>query len=65
MNKYKCKFKIVKSITLFLATLATLLTLEGKAQEVSFKTEYIGNSGYYYLLRERSREKSAIVKVLP
>lgn len=57
-NKYKYKFKIVKSTTLFLATLATLLTLEGKAQEVSFKTEYIGNSGYYYLPPgEKPREK--------
>src|SRR5690606_28233818 len=57
-NKYKYKFKIVKSTTLFLATLATLLTLEGKAQEVSFRTEYIGNSGYYYLPPgEKPREK--------
>lgn len=48
----------MKSTTLFLATLATLLTLEGKAQEVSFKTEYIGNSGYYYLPPgEKPREK--------
>lgn len=48
----------MKSTTLFLAILATLLTLEGKAQEVSFKTEYIGNSGYYYLpLGEKPREK--------
>lgn len=48
----------MKSTTLFLATLVTLLTLEGKAQEVSFKTEYIGNSGYYYLPPgEQPREK--------
>lgn len=32
-----------------LTTLVTLLYLQGKAQEVSFKTEYLGNSGYYYL----------------
>lgn len=32
--------------------------LEGKAQQVSFKTEYIGNSGYYYLPPgEKPREK--------
>ena len=35
-----------------------LPTLVGKAQEVSFKTEYIGNSGYYYLPPgEKPREK--------
>lgn len=39
----------MKLISLFLVTLVTLLTLEGSAQEVSFRTEYIGNSGYYYL----------------
>lgn len=39
----------MKLVSLLLATLVTLLWLEGKAQEVSFKTEYIGNSGYYYL----------------
>lgn len=40
------------------AALATLLTLEGKAQEVFFKTEYLGNSGYYYLPPgEKPREK--------
>lgn len=57
-NKYKYKFKIVKSTTLFVATLATLLALEGMAQEVSFKGEYIGHSGYYYLPPgEKPREK--------
>ena len=40
------------------AALATLLALEGKAQEVFFKTEYLGNSGYYYLPPgEKPREK--------
>lgn len=48
----------MKSITLFLATLAILLTLDGKAQEVFLKTEYIGNSGYYYLPPgEKPKEK--------
>jgi hypothetical protein len=39
----------VKLTSLLLATLVTVLCLEAKAQEVSFKTEYIGNSGYFYL----------------
>src|SRR5690606_30900341 len=39
----------MKLISLFLATLASLLYLEGKAQQISLKTEYLGNSGYYYL----------------
>ncbi|MFC6101363.1 DUF6268 family outer membrane beta-barrel protein [Olivibacter domesticus] len=35
-----------------------LLYLEGKAQQISFRTEYIGNSGYYYLPPgEKPREK--------
>jgi hypothetical protein len=38
----------VKLTLLFLATLVALLCLEAKAQEVSFRTEYIGNSGYFY-----------------
>src|SRR5690606_20467012 len=34
------------------------LSLDVKAQQVSFKTEYIGNSGYYYLPPgEKPREK--------
>jgi len=48
----------VKSIILFLATLAMLLSLESNAQQLSFRTEYIGNSGYYYLPPgEKPREK--------
>jgi hypothetical protein len=39
----------MKLISLFLAVLGTLLCLEGKAQQVSFKTEYLGSSGYYFL----------------
>lgn len=39
----------MKLISLFLAALGALLCLEGKAQQVSFKTEYIGNSGYWLL----------------
>lgn len=36
----------------------TLLYLQVSAQEVSFKTEYLGKSGYYYLPPgEKSREK--------
>lgn len=39
-------------------TLVTLLYLQGKAQEISFKTEYIGKSGYYYTPPgENTREK--------
>lgn len=38
--------------------LLSLVGLEGKAQQVSFKTEYIGNSGYYHLPPgEKPREK--------
>src|SRR5690554_5601819 len=41
-----------------LTMLVTLLYLQGKAQEVSFKTEYLGKSGYYYLPPgEKPREK--------
>ncbi|MEH6305533.1 DUF6268 family outer membrane beta-barrel protein [Olivibacter sp. CPCC 100613] len=48
----------MKFISFWLTTLAILLYLEGKAQEVSFRTEYIGNSGYYYLPPgEKPREK--------
>lgn len=39
----------MKLKSVFLVTLVTLLFMEGKAQEISFKTEYLGNSGYYYL----------------
>jgi hypothetical protein len=39
----------MKLTSVFLATLATLLYLEGTAQTVSFRTEYMGSSGYYYL----------------
>lgn len=39
----------MKLKSFLLTTLVTLLCLQGKAQEVSFKTEYLGNSGYYYL----------------
>jgi hypothetical protein len=57
-NKYKYNFKIVKSISIFLATWGMLLCLEAKAQQVSLRTEYIGNSGYYYLPPgEKPREK--------
>ncbi|MBT2623491.1 DUF6268 family outer membrane beta-barrel protein [Chryseobacterium sp. ISL-6] len=48
----------MKLTALFLTASATLLCLKGKAQEVSFKTEYIGNSGYYYLPpNEKPKEK--------
>lgn len=39
----------MKLISLILAALGTLLFLDGKAQQASFKTEFIGNSGYWYL----------------
>jgi hypothetical protein len=38
----------VKLTFLFLATLLALLCPQAKAQEVSFRTEYIGKSGYFY-----------------
>lgn len=45
-------------MSLFLATLGTLLYMEGKAQQISFKTEYIGSSGYYFLPSgDKPREK--------
>ena len=48
----------MKLKSLFLTTLVTLLYLQGKAQEVTFKTEYLGKSGYYYLPPgENPREK--------
>lgn len=48
----------MKSISLFLTVTAILLGLEMKAQEVSLKAEYIGNSGYYYLPPgEKPKEK--------
>lgn len=48
----------MKFISFCLTTLVMLLYLEGKAQQISFRTEYIGNSGYYYLPPgEKPREK--------
>lgn len=48
----------MKLKSLLLTTLVTLLYLHGKAQELSFKTEYLGKSGYYYLPPgEKPREK--------
>lgn len=48
----------MKFITFGVTTLVMLLYLEGKAQQISFRTEYIGNSGYYYLPPgEKPREK--------
>lgn len=48
----------MKSISLFLAVAAMLICMEVKAQEVSLKAEYIGNSGYYYLPPgEKPKEK--------
>jgi hypothetical protein len=39
----------MKLISLFLAVLGILLCVEGKAQQVSFKTEYMGSSSYRFL----------------
>ncbi|MDR3057834.1 MAG: DUF6268 family outer membrane beta-barrel protein [Prevotella sp.] len=39
----------MKSVTVLLTVLGILLCVEGKAQQVTFKTEYLGNSGYYFL----------------
>lgn len=48
----------MKFKSFILPTLVTLVYLQGKAQEVSFKTEYLGKSGYYYLPPgEKPREK--------
>src|SRR5690606_4527243 len=48
----------MKLLAIGLAALITLLFVEARAQEVSLKTEFIGNSGYYYLPPgEQPREK--------
>lgn len=47
-NRRKHNFKIMKLTSLFLAVAGTFLCIEGNGQEVSFKTEYIGNSGYWF-----------------
>ena len=48
----------MKLASLFLVVLGTLLCLEGNAQQISFKAEYLGNSGYYFLPPgEKPREK--------
>jgi hypothetical protein len=39
----------MKSVTVLLTVLGILLCVEGKAQQVSFKTEYMGSSGYRFL----------------
>ncbi|WP_353719838.1 DUF6268 family outer membrane beta-barrel protein [Dyadobacter sp. 676] len=39
----------MKSASLFAAMLGSLFCLEANAQQVSFKTEFIGNSGYWFL----------------
>lgn len=48
----------MKLKSFILIALMTFVYLKGGAQEVSFKTEYIGKSGYYYLPPgEKPREK--------
>jgi hypothetical protein len=48
----------MKLISLFLAVLGALVCVEGKAQQLTFKTEYLGSSGYYFLPPgEKPREK--------
>ncbi|MDR1202401.1 MAG: DUF6268 family outer membrane beta-barrel protein [Tannerellaceae bacterium] len=48
----------MKLVSFFLAVLGTLLCLEGKAQQITFKTEYLGSSGYYFLPPgEKPKEK--------
>jgi len=48
----------MKPISLFLASIAILICVEVKAQEVLLKAEYIGSSGYYYLPPgEKPKEK--------
>lgn len=39
----------MKSASLFAAMLGTLVCLKANAQQASFKTEFIGNSGYWFL----------------
>jgi len=36
-------------LKLLFAAFSILLCVEGKSQEITFKTEYLGSSGYYYL----------------
>lgn len=48
----------MKLVSFFLAVLGTLVCLEGKAQQLTFKTEYLGSSGYYFLPPgEKPKEK--------
>ncbi|MDQ0967693.1 hypothetical protein QFZ20_003096 [Flavobacterium sp. W4I14] len=48
----------MKLQSLILIALVTSVYMEGRAQEVSLRTEYLGNSGYYYLPPgEKPREK--------
>lgn len=48
----------MKLKSLLLTSLLTLLCLQGKAQELTLKTEYLGQSSYYYLPPgEKPKEK--------
>src|SRR5690606_27739387 len=50
---------MIRITSFFLMTIVTFLVgVKVAAQELSFRTEYIGNSGYYYLPpREKPKEK--------
>lgn len=48
-NRTQSKCSPMKIISICLAAVATLVCLEAKAQQLSFKTSYLGKSGYYYL----------------
>lgn len=53
----------MKLVSFFLAVLGTLVCLEGKAQQLTFKTEYLGSSGYYFLPPgEKPKEKISDAK---
>nr|WP_295927537.1 DUF6268 family outer membrane beta-barrel protein [uncultured Dyadobacter sp.] len=52
------ELKITRLMPLFIAAMGALAGLEGKAQQASFKTEFIGKSGYWFLPNgDKPREK--------
>lgn len=57
-NNASINFKTMKLITLCLVALGTFLCTSGYAQKITFKTEYIGSSSYWFLPSgEKPREK--------
>jgi len=45
----KQQIKLIMKLKLLFVAFSILLCVEGKTQEITFKTEYLGSSGYYYL----------------